>query len=83
MNKVEGQGLMPSDVVQINPEGHESFFAGCFLLVTEVKGWGVQGFVAIPASERGKMPAAAYYRAKWDEIEAVCNAVWAPPLNEE
>lgn len=63
-------------VVQISPET-KSAFAGCFLLVTELKAWGVQGFIAMPKG-MGSMPGQAYYRAKWEEIEYIGQAVWVP-----
>ena len=65
-------------VVQIDPEHHLNklgFFAGCFMVVTSVRGWGCQGYIAMP-TERGKMPGMAYYRAKWDEIEVIGKAEW-------
>lgn len=59
------------DVVQISPD-KDSVFGGCFLLVTEVKSWGVQGFVQIP--NKGE----AYYRASHDRVERIGKAVWVP-----
>lgn len=68
-------------VVQLDPERHlgeaQGFFAGCFLLVTELKDWGVMGFVAMPG-ERGTMPGSAYFRAPWDALAYVGEAVWMP-----
>jgi hypothetical protein len=59
------------DVVQIDPtvDGH---FAGCLLTVTEVKSWGVQGFVKVPASGE------AYYRCPFGQIARVGRAEWVP-----
>ena len=68
--------LKPGDVVQISPDTR-SAFAGCFLLVTEPKSWGAQGFVAMPQG-RGELPGEAYYRAKWEELEYVGHAAWVP-----
>ena len=44
-----------NDVIQIDSE-HDERFGGCFIQVTEVKSWGVKGFVAIPGNvgERGQ-----------------------------
>ena len=61
--------LRPGYVVQISPEG-DGMFAGCFLVVTEVKSWGVQGYVRIP--DRGN----AYYRADRENIEFVGESAW-------
>ena len=63
-------------MVQLAPEGDHAFW-GCFLLVTEVKPWGVQGFVCMPG-ERGRPPGAAYFRAKWDQFEYIGEAAWGP-----
>lgn len=65
------------DVYQINPNVAEkdSFFAGCFLQVTEVKDWGVQGFVCIPG-KRGEMPGMAFTRQTWDTIVKIGTAHW-------
>jgi hypothetical protein len=62
------------DVVQIDPS-HDARFGGCFLLVTEVKSWGVQGFVAVPDK-----PSAgeAYYRVGFAKIVRIGRAEWAP-----
>lgn len=68
--------LTVGDVVQIAGDS-EGFFAGCFMMVTEPKTFGAQGFIAIP-EERGTMPSEAYYRAKWDEMEYVGKATWLP-----
>jgi hypothetical protein len=73
--------LSHGDVVQITPES-ESAFAGCFMLVTEPKVWGAQGFIAMPL-ERGKLPGSAYYRAKFEDIEFVGRATWAPPKDAD
>lgn len=66
--------MRPGDVVQINPE-HDTRFGGCFLLITEVKSWGVQGFVQIPTSDGFNR---AYYRVPFDQIEHIGTANWIP-----
>jgi hypothetical protein len=66
--------LEVGDVVQISPE-HESFFRGCFMLVTEVKVWGAQGFVAMPG-KRDEMPGRAYYRCRWEHMAHIGRAAW-------
>ena len=50
-------------------------FAGCIMVITELKAWGVQGYVQA-LGENGKPGGQAYYRAKWDEIELVGNVEW-------
>lgn len=72
----EGEPLEVGDVVQLDPLlKPEHAFAGCFMLVTEVKSWGAIGFVAMPV-ERGKTPNQAYYRASWLSMERVGKARW-------
>ena len=69
--------MQRGDVVQIRPETTNKAFAGCFMLVTEVKSWGVQGFIALP-TERDRPPARAYYRATFDEVMKIGVANWVP-----
>lgn len=69
-------------VLQIDPAIKDSFFAACLMTVTEVKEWGVQGFVCSPG-KRGEMPGQAYTRQKWETVEYVGEAVWAPPSDDE
>lgn len=59
------------DVVQIDP-AHDEIFGGTFLTVTEVKSWGVQGYVK--SLEPGVM--LAYYRVKFDKIVKIGKAEW-------
>jgi hypothetical protein len=59
------------DVVQIDPASDERF-GGCFLTVTEVHDWGVQGYVMVPGADGGP----AEYRAEWAQIARVGGAVW-------
>lgn len=67
-----------NDIVQLCPFSTENkMFAGCFLLVTEVKSWGVQGYVQVLGSD-GEPGGQAYYRAKEGTFEATGgSAVWA------
>ena len=67
--------LKNGDVVQINPEIKDSFFAGCLMVVTEPKSFGAQGYVKIPG-KRGEQPRHAYCRIKFEDMEFVGHAVW-------
>ena len=59
------------DVVQIDPEHDPECFGGSLLIVTEVKSWGVQGYVDIPGEGQ------AYYRVAFDKIANTGGkAVW-------
>jgi len=72
------------DIVQINPHrAVNPAFAGCLLVVTEVKSWGVQGFVQALGT-RDEIGGQAYYRVKWDGIEATGGrAVFMPSREVE
>lgn len=76
--------VQPGDVVQLDPQFHlgdaNGFFAGCFMIVDEVKAWGVQGHILIPEGPRGYYPNVAYYRANWDEMRIVGPASWRAQL---
>lgn len=56
-------------VLQIAP-AHSEMFGSCFLQVTEVKPWGVQGFVRVPGGGN------AFVRVKWEHLEVIGMAVW-------
>jgi hypothetical protein len=79
---VEARELQVGDVVQISPDLPDCFFGGCFLLVTEPKPWGAQGFVAMPQN-RGELPGRAYFRCKWADMEYVGPAAWIPADDAE
>jgi hypothetical protein len=61
--------LKKYDVIQIVPD-HK--WGGCFLTVTEIFSWGIQGFVQIP--EQGQ----AYIRLRQDEWELSGVAIFVP-----
>lgn len=56
-------------VVQINEAGPKGWI-GCFVTVTELKSWGIQGFVQIPM-EDGQ----AYIRLKNNTFDHIGEAV--------
>ena len=66
------------DVVQIDPE-HDPTFGGHFLVVTEVKSWGVQGYVTPLPVNRGEPRGLAYYRIEFDKIARIGKAEWWKP----
>jgi hypothetical protein len=58
------------DIVQLKPE--LKMFGACFLVVTEVKTWGVQGYV-----QNAGVDGQAYFRAKFEDFEQTGGkAVW-------
>jgi hypothetical protein len=73
--------LQIGDVVQLAPSADHAF-SGCFMLVTEPKPWGAQGFVSMPGG-RGTPPGEAYFRAKWEMMEFIGTAAWAPMVVPE
>ncbi len=60
------------DVVQITPEEDENF-GGCFMVVSEVKSWGLQGYCKVPGSQNDGV---AYYRVPFDRCERIGPARW-------
>lgn len=50
------------DIVQVNPE--KETFGGCMVVVTEVKSWGVQGYV-----QNAGVAGQAYIRLKTGDFE--------------
>ena len=58
------------DIVQVNPE--KDTFGACMVVVTEVKSWGIQGYVQ-SAGVSGQQ----YIRLKYEDIEYTGGrAVW-------
>lgn len=72
---MESRPLRVGDVVQIDPTKLDCLFAGAFMVVTEPRSWGAQGFIACDFT-RGEMPKRAYYRAGWKDMEYVGRASW-------
>lgn len=62
------------DVVQIDPE-HDSKFGGCFMIVTDYKGWGAVGYVQVPGVNGGQ----AYYRCPNEAMKKIGRAEWVTP----
>lgn len=62
--------IREGDIVQVNPE--REMFGGCMVVVTEVKPWGIQGYVQ-NAGQDGQ----AYIRLKHEDFEHTGGkAVW-------
>lgn len=62
-------GLAVGYVVQIDPM-HDTHFGGCFMVVEEMKAWGIKGFVKGPGA--GLYP----YRVAYDAIKPIGPAPW-------
>jgi hypothetical protein len=57
------------DVFQINERHGRAGWIGAFLLATEIKSWGVMGFVS--TIETHDQQRRAYIRLKWDELDYI------------
>lgn len=67
------------DVAQIDPQnGTNPMFAACFLTVTEVRGWGLIGYVQA-LGDNGIPGGQAYIRLTFDQVEYVGQALWVQP----
>lgn len=61
--------LAVGDVVQLSPKLCKNpMFAGCFMVITEPKSWGAQGYVQ-SLGENRQPGGQAYYRATWEEMQ--------------
>lgn len=60
-------------VVQIDPESSGTF-GGCFMVVTEPKLWGAQGYVLVPGVEG--QGGQAFYRCKHEDMSVIGHATW-------
>lgn len=68
--------LQVNDIVQLDPEKvGNPMFSACFMVVTEIKPWGAQGYVQ-GLGQDGKPGGQAYYRAKFEEMVKVGKAEW-------
>lgn len=57
-------------VVQVNPD--VDTFGGCMVVVTEIKSWGIQGYV-----QSAGVPGQQYIRLEWDKFENTGGtAIW-------
>jgi hypothetical protein len=77
--------LVIGEVVQLNPETVKNkAFAGCFLIVTEPKAFGCQGYVeALGSDQVCSFLERAYYRPTWDEMEVIGMAEWMRKDSDE
>lgn len=62
-------------VVQIDP-AHDPQFGGAFLTVTEMKSFGVMGYVHAFGGGVSDRAGQAYYRVKFESIAYVGRAEW-------
>lgn len=75
----ETKPIEVGDLVQLSPETcRNPMFGGCILVVTELKSFGVQGYVQA-FGKNEQIGGQAYYRAGFDEFEPCGKAVWVVP----
>lgn len=72
---MEPISLKENMVVQLSPDCRNPAFACCFMVVTEPKSWGCQGYVQ-SLGTREEPGGQAYYRAVWEEIEYIGESAW-------
>ena len=77
-----GQPLAPTagyavgDVFQINEKHGRNGWIGAFVMATEIKSWGIQGFVS--HIETHDQQNRAYIRLKWEELDYIGHAQLIP-----
>lgn len=69
---MDKRDLKVGDVVQIAPNNVN--FAACFMVVTEPKVWGAQGYILCPAANG---PRQAFFRCKFEDMEFIGHAEWS------
>ena len=59
-------------MVQVNPESDhgKDWFAGCYVTVTKIYSWGVQGYVQVPKE------GPAYVRIRNENLKLIGQAQW-------
>ena len=62
-------------VIQLSPMVRNDAFAGCFMVVTEPKSFGAQGYVQVLGDNAGP-GGQAYLRPSWEQMEYVGKAIW-------
>lgn len=71
-----------NSVVQITEMNEErQGWIGCFVQVSELKSFGIQGWVQIP--ETHQQSGSAYIRLNWEQFEYIGQAVMCRPESEE
>ena len=80
MTPAEASSVKVGSIVHSNPEWANKAFANQLIIVTEVKAWGIQGYVK-PLEEGNGL---AYIRVTWDNIELTGGrAAWVPQEDGE
>ncbi len=69
-------GYAVGDVFQINEKHGRMGWVGAFVMATEIKSWGIQGFVS--HVETHDQQNRAYIRLKWEELDYIGHAPLVP-----
>lgn len=69
------------DVFQINESHGRKGWIGAFVMATEIKHFGIQGFVSHVVEHEKQNR--AYIRLKWEEIDYIGHAVLVPDSETE
>lgn len=64
------------DVFQITEKHGRAGWIGAFVMATEIKHWGIQGFVSHVVEHEKQNR--AYIRLKWEEIDYIGHAALVP-----
>jgi len=72
------------DIVQLSPKHPQAAFRGCLLIVTEVKGFGCQGFVQSVGATFDEPGGQFYLRPSWELMEPTGGrARWCVALEDD
>lgn len=72
--------LKEGDIVQLDPnQTSHAAFNGCFLVISEIYDWGVQGYIQNIGVTLDEMGGQIYYRANHGTYQKVGKAVWVIP----
>jgi len=64
---IDKSRITKNSVVQVNELGDKDW-VGCLIHVSEVKNWGIVGFIRVPKTGN------AYVRLRWEKIEYIGQA---------
>lgn len=68
--------VQPGDVVQINQKHALAGWVAAFVLVTEVRSWGIVGYVPHVATHQDQHQ--SFVRLKWEAVDRVGKAPLVP-----
>lgn len=60
--------VVKGDIVQLMPSCKNGAFKYCLMVVQEVKGWGINGYIQAVGMNREVCGGQYFYRAEWSEF---------------